>query len=643
MNHLQLLAFLIYIFSVWLAGIGIYGLLNQSQNSYLNRSLYLAESFLLGSILLVGEMLLVSLLGFYKPVILWGLVILNYLFLLNYSIRTQVIQCLFKDSKWDLPKILFLGLLGYFIFRNYFFLITGDAHNIYLFAQKLWLTFGTSLLGDEGFNIGIFTPHFNAVPYALGISLFGQEVLFPQLIEISWRLVVLLLIFGYTSYRLGRYWGLVGVALVLFDEHFFYSGANICVIINGAVCAFLFASIYNFWESRANGSHFRFLLALIFLSQVMANKYQLFYVSVLFFLLGVFIQPRFPIQLKEIFLNKKYVFVLFMAAFFSSLWLIKNYIVTGCPTFPVFADRFRVFNWTPEMTDNFAKVFGGVEPAKFVKYLNYFYIWHGIIPAKILALTNIFLPFIMMLTVLRRRENVANILELCFWLFVSFLGIAGVCFVAYTDPRPYRYPIAIFSFSSVYAVYYVLKNLLGLSEKWIVNKGGILFVLIILGMNLSFPKGLPCQRPTWKENWGVLVNKIHMQDIILQYYPKVRTALEGFNKNKVKAEQSAWDIGMGGRTVLSMFLLPVRPQLGLWTTTVVRWDSYEKEELIVKDVTDFGVQWVMNAEGETLQFLTPKDYAKEAVGYERYPKTKYYNYNFPQELSEIRAYQSINR
>ena len=78
------------------------------------------------------------------------------------------------------------------------------------------------------------------------------------------------------------------------------------MIINGAVIAFIFAAAYNFWESRTQKNDFRFLLALVFLSQIIANKYQA--AGVLFFLtvMGFFAQFNPVKQIKEILYNRKW-------------------------------------------------------------------------------------------------------------------------------------------------------------------------------------------------------------------------------------------------------------------------------------------------------------------------------------------------
>ena len=132
------------------------------------------------------------------------------------------------------------------------------------------------------------------------------------------------------------------------------------------------------------------------------------------------------------------------------------------------------------------------------------------------------------------------------------------------------------------------------------------------------------------------MNRLHFSDIADRYYPLNKIAEAGLKAHPQKGMKGAWDIGIGGANPLSAFLLPVRPQVGLWNTSVVKWDSYAHPESIVADLKEHGIEWVMRVEGDRLIFLSPEQYAGEAVRYDRYPKNIFYNYNFPQELAEIR-------
>ncbi|MDD5156197.1 MAG: hypothetical protein PHF11_06945, partial [Candidatus Omnitrophica bacterium] len=60
MNHIQLLLFLIYSFSVFLCGLFVYQLLDRDYAKRLNRTTLLGEVLLLGSIFIIGQLLLLS-------------------------------------------------------------------------------------------------------------------------------------------------------------------------------------------------------------------------------------------------------------------------------------------------------------------------------------------------------------------------------------------------------------------------------------------------------------------------------------------------------------------------------------------------------------------------------------------------------
>ena len=74
----------------------------------------------------------------------------------------------------------------------------------------------------------------------------------------------------------------------------------------------------------------------------------------------------------------------------------------------------------------------------------------------------------------------------------------------------------------------------------------------------------------------------------------------------------------------------------LWYTTVINWDSYGSEKLIVRDLKKYGIRWVMNTEGSELVFLSPEAYAKKAVQFDRSPKIIGYPYDLLPELQAIK-------
>ena len=97
--------------------------------------------------------------------------------------------------------------------------------------------------------------------------------------------------------------------LIIFDGHFFYSGANQWVLINGALIALLFSAAYNFWEAGLGKREHHFLLGIIFLSQLPANKYQMIYVFIFMGVLAALCQRDLLSKIKSISL-KKFWFIL---------------------------------------------------------------------------------------------------------------------------------------------------------------------------------------------------------------------------------------------------------------------------------------------------------------------------------------------
>ncbi|MDO8489531.1 MAG: hypothetical protein Q7S42_05435, partial [Candidatus Omnitrophota bacterium] len=393
MNYLQFLLFLFYLLSLFLSGVGIYSILNRTEIRF-NKIVCIGESLLLGSISLVGQLLILSILHLYKNPYLWGVVFLNYAFILNNSTRTLMRELFKFKFRLNIPTVIFIVLVAVLIFRNLYFLVDVDSNSTYLFTQKLWLTNSTSLIGNPTYDLRIFVPQFDAVPYSLGISVFGQETLFPQLVNLLWRIMAVLLVFGYTKYRLGGYYALAASAFVIFNDHFFYSGANQCVVINAAIIALMFAAAYNFWEARVKNDTCRFVCAVVFLSQLPANKYYLVICCLFLFLFGFAIQAKPLSMIKEIIRIKKYSSILVLAFFLVSLWYVKNFIVTGDPAFPLFAGKLHVFYWTSEQLKIFGQLLGSSSPYKIIKYSSFLFVWPGVNPAKYILISVLILPFV---------------------------------------------------------------------------------------------------------------------------------------------------------------------------------------------------------------------------------------------------------
>ncbi len=556
--------------------------------------------------------------------------IVNYIFILDKNTRKQAGCILRTGPLFSIPELIFFCVLLIMTFRNLYFMVNVDSQSTYLFTQKLWLSSGSSLIGGIANDFRIFVPHFDFVPASLGISLFGNETLFPQLLNLFWRLIALFLVFGYVSYRFGRYYGLAACMLVAFDEHFFYSGVNHWVLINGALIAFLFAAAYNFWEARNNGNYFRLALGLIFLSQLLANKYQMAFVFLFILMLGALVQHNFFKVIQGVFNNKRYVISIVASFFIMSLWFLKNILIVGDPVFPILADKFHVFGWTSDMVGVFVKVFGGLTLSKFIKYMSYLFTWPGISAAKYAIIIISFLPLILILGIKKRVKD-DMLLELCYWLGMSVLILMGICFFCHQDPRYYRYPICIMAFAVIFSGLLIFRECFKINDRLIYL--AMILVFVLPGLKVIKEGGVNLERPTLRENADVLFNKIHMDEAIRKHYPYIPKVLEGIKNEEGRFKVAAWDAGTGCN--FPAFLLPIRPVLSLWYTNIIKWESYNSEAAIISDLKKHEISWVLTVTDGELFFMEPAEYAKVAVKYDRYPRKIYFDYGFPPELSNV--------
>ncbi|MEI6437734.1 MAG: hypothetical protein WCO69_03165 [Candidatus Omnitrophota bacterium] len=631
MNFLQFGLFGVYSLSVLCAGAGLHAWLNGEPSGRLNRCVAFGESLLLGNIFLVGVLLALSLVGAFRAVFLWSAVAGNFLFLI--SGRTRRDMAGLFGGGLGVPALLFLLVVLVFVFRNCYFLIDVDSMSTYLYAQKLWLQAGTSLIGDRTFDIRLFNPQYDGIAYSLGISLFGQETLFPQLVTVLWRVICLLLVFGYTSYRLNGYYGLAAALFVVLNDHFFFAGANQWVTLNAAVIAFMFAAVYNFWEARRRQDGVRLFLALLFLSQLPGCK--LYTVHAVFFLLlfGCSIQADLWRRLKGIVADRKYLIAGSAALVFVALWYVKNYLITGDPLFPFFSGRMHLWGWTPEHQAMFLKVAGGLSLPKLLKYVSFLFIWPGVSPAKYVLIGFLALPFLAIFIAGReRQEGREEFIELCFWLGVSLLALCGICLGLWQDPRPYRFPIGIFAFATVFFLRFVLMRVTMI--RWEPLVAGLILILSLTDVKIVKASGGEFLYPSVKNNLDVLLDRMHMPDAVRRHYPEVDATRDVIARNGDKLGSSAWFVGDNDNG----FLYPDRPRIALFFTTTLSWSDYVSAGRIMEVLQARGIRWVMTREEGTgrLIFISAEAFSRQAMTFDRNPKRTFYDYGFPAELTAIR-------
>lgn len=633
MNYIEFLLFVIYVSSALCAGSYICWRIGYPADRK-NRWVYLGEALLLGSIWIYGQMMMLSLVGLYRAEFLWAAVFLNFLVLFVSAHRGYFLTWLWRRINVTLIKSVVLILIGIFVFRNLYFLVDVDSHSTYLFTQKLWLSAATSLVGNAGTPILIFGPQFDALPYGLGLAVFPDELLFPELIVVFWRLIVLLLVFGYTTYRFTEAYGLAAIMMVLFNEHFFYSGANSWVIINSAVIALCFAAAYNFWESYRKADNLSLVLAVVFVVHLMSNKYTIVFVFAGILVLGLVIQRNLGGFLSAVVRNRAWGIICLGSLMIALLWYLKNWIVTGLPTFPALAGTFNAFGWTPERQAVWLRIQGPLSLAKTLKYLTFFFVWPGVVPAKYVIVMILIWPLVLLLSSLRQQVDNRSVQEMSYWLVVCLLAIIGTCLAFWQDPRYYRYPIALMAFTAVFGVDHIARNALGI--RFSAAIGAVLILLASPGYGIMWQQRGGFSYPTIADNLAVLSNRLNTSLVMQQRYPNSLFALQESLTHPIELQRAAWDTDMGeGGKALSSFLLPIRPQVGLWCTNIISWQSYPDASKSAGDLEGFGVGWIFRIRDAKFQMVSSSEYALEAEKFNRFPDHTTWDYGFPPELVKV--------
>lgn len=633
MNYIEFLLFVIYVSSALFAGSYICWRIGYPADRK-NRWVYLGEALLLGSIWIYGQMMMLSLVGLYRAEFLWAAVFLNFLVLFVSAHRGYFLTWLWRRINVTLIKSVVLILIGIFVFRNLYFLVDVDSHSTYLFTQKLWLSAATSLVGNAGTPILIFGPQFDGLPYGLGLAVFPDELLFPELIVVFWRLIVLLLVFGYTTYRFTEAYGLAAVMMVLFNEHFFYSGANSWVIINSAVIALCFAAAYNFWESYRKADNLSLVLAVVFVVHLMSNKYTIVFVFAGILVLGLVIQRNLGGFLSAVVRNRAWGIICLGSLMIALLWYLKNWIVTGLPTFPALAGTFNAFGWTPERQAVWLRIQGPLSLAKTLKYLTFFFVWPGVVPAKYVIIMILIWPLVLFVSSLRNCVDNRSVQEVSYWLLVCLIAIIGTCLAFWQDPRYYRYPIALMAFTSVFGLDHIARNAVGLRSTAMI--GVALLILASPGYGIMWQQGGGFSYPTIADNLAVFSNSLSTAQVMQQRYPKSLLASREAFLHPVEYERAAWDTDMGeGNKALSSFLLPLRPQVGLWTTNIIKWQSYSNANQSAAELSRYGVDWIFRVSDGGFRLLSSGEYALEAEKFDQFPDHTTWDYGFPAELVKV--------
>ncbi len=643
MNHIQLILFLFFVGSAFISGVAIYTYIGVNRSAVAkNRAIYFSETIILGSAFIYGLFMLLSMVHLYTKEFLFVAVAVNYLLLLRQDIRRELNRFWIATLPSSITFYVFAVILFVFIFRNYYFQVNIDSHISYLAAQKLWLLNQTSILGSAVNDIRIFNPHFEDILAALGISFYPNELLYPQLINILFRVITILLVYGYTTYRLGSFYGLAASLFVMFNLHFYVSGANRWILMNGMLIALFFSAAYNFYESYRKADTHRFFLAIIFLMLFPCNKYQSLYILLLCLVMGLWIQPSLKKIFDELFVDRRKLVVLGSFFEIASLYFIKNWIATGWPFFPLFSSHLNIFNRDIQMEQVFNQVHRGVNWIQLLNYNGFLFLWHGMRPAWWIFISFFFLPIILLGILKNKNIPTEETKEFAFWLAMSFFGICGMCLASHQDPRQYVFVLGILSFSAVYVWHYILTHLFRLQNRLKIIAQLLILVYSAQGASILIPHKDTFDLPTFQDNIGVLTDKIHTADILARYFPYTNMINEAFRLHPEIMAKSAYTYYIG-TTDYSLFLVPPRPIIGLFFTSLVKWKSYEKIEWIVEDLKKHDIQSVIDIRDNHMVMLSPEEFAQQEIKRNRFPPQTLQEYGFPPELKDTDYRRILNK
>ena len=224
--------------------------------------------------------------------------------------------------------------------------------------------------------------------------------------------------------------------------------------------------------------------------------------------------------------------------------------------------------------------------------------------------------------------------EVSYWLLVCLIAIIGTCLAFWQDPRYYRYPIALMAFTAVFGLDHIARNAVGLRSTAMI--GVALLILALPGYGIMWQQGGGFSYPTIGDNLAVFSNSLSTAQVMQQRYPKSVLASREAFLHPVEYERSAWDTDMGeGNKALSSFLLPLRPQVGLWTTNIIKWQSYPNAKQSAAELSQYGVDWIFRVSDGGLRLLSSGEYALEAEKFDQFPDHTTWDYGFPAELVKV--------
>lgn len=214
--------------------------------------------------------------------------------------------------------------------------IARDALIHHLALPKLWI--------EQGRLFHLPWADFSYYPMNIDLlyllPLYFKNDILPQFIHLFFGLGTGFLVFLYLKDKLGKNWGLIGF-LIFFSTPIVLRLSTYAYVDLG-MTFFITAGVYGFvqWKTGDYAKNSWFLMSAVSMGLALGSKYNALIAFAFMNLALVFCYARNTGQQKKALAAG--VFFFLVAFLVASPWLIKNFLLTGNPVYPLFPNLFSV-------------------------------------------------------------------------------------------------------------------------------------------------------------------------------------------------------------------------------------------------------------------------------------------------------------
>jgi len=572
----------------------------------------------LGTWFVGGYAFLLGVLGLFNTMLLWaGLALFSILGLASLRKLNIGYKIQFKINGWGVVSF---AVFLFFIFRNFYPLINVDSHHTYMAVVKEWLKTGSAYSSFIGWDLRYYIPVQTALFYGFDIQFLSDNTLFASCVQLLFRVLAVLTVWRWVQKEFGGVWALLFALLVLTDEHFFVSGVNKFVIVDGLMVWTIGYIVIRLVECKKENSS-RALLILLALSFLPAIKYQgILYMLGLGGMIVIFNLKNFLVYGKSLILHQRLLLggICLLAA---SGWYVRNYFLTGAPFFPIMASLFGSPYGDAVRESLRRSVYPGIEPLALIKYFSTFFVFQGIIPLKLALLALLALPF-QVATPLWEKFTWKR--EYLYFICVTMVLICATTVYGYWSARYYRFGIVIYPIVIILFLKYFLQFVPSKIGELI---GLVIVLCLVWGKINALWFGHFLSSPTIRENIDFIQGKTSVQEILKKHYPaEMSKYVQKLILNP--PENMAIDAHVNWST----YLAPVNLKSTFIVSGFLPANAYRDEESLLYALQAKGIHQVLLTNPRSVELVSVENFAKNHV-VEFYPKKiKYSGMGLPLEL-----------